>query len=127
MIIVLMSPYGPDIRLVKFLAGRPAHSQGCGHKLSHERIAAVMIEACRAPTGASHSHGRGQCGEFFLNLCNSGSGPVVVVQLPAQTLMTLHRACIGEMVGMRLNQTVFESLVVAFLMVVRHELADRCQ
>ena len=45
-------PYGPDTQAV---------AVSC-HII---RIAAAMIEARRVPTGASHSHGRGQCGAFF--------------------------------------------------------------
>ena len=48
---------------------------------------------------------------------DSGCGPIIVIQQAAQTLTSLDRACVDEVVCWRLNESVAQPLVVAFAMV----------
>src|SRR5687767_931203 len=50
-------------------------------------------------------------------------GCALVIELSAETLLSLEGSCISEMNGIRLNQRVFEPLVVKLGIVVRHELS----
>jgi hypothetical protein len=56
----------------------------------------------------------------------SGRGSIVVVQHAAHTLTTLNRSCVSEVVPLRLDKSVAQALVIAFIAIVGDEVLDSC-
>ena len=54
----------------------------------------------------------------------SGRGSIVVVQLATQTLTTLNRSCVSEVVPLRLDESVTQALVITFIVIVRDEVLN---
>jgi hypothetical protein len=59
-------------------------------------------------------------------LTDLGRGPIVVVQHAAQTLSALDHACVCQIVRFRANLSVGQTLVIALVVVVRHEALNSC-
>ena len=57
---------------------------------------------------------------------NSGRGSVVVIQRAAQTFPAVHGTCIRGEAWFGLNDSIVQSLVIAFAMVMGHEILNSC-